>query len=63
MTIQEDELFKATAHGLVIGCTLPILGYNIAVKNTRNVNIYFIFLAFEVYNVVGHLRKAAKEKA
>ena len=36
--IREDEYFKAGAHGLLLGCSLPILAYNI-VEHLRTARI------------------------
>ena len=60
MTIQQDELFKATAHGLLLGSVLPILFYNLKVKNGRNLSIYIPFLAFEMYHIVDHIMNSQR---
>lgn len=62
MTIQQDEIFKAAAHGLLLGCVLPIFGYNAGHRNTLNTVIYAAIIVFEVKHIVGHL-KAYQETA
>lgn len=61
MTIQQDEKFKAAAHALLLGCSLPIVAYNVAAgekRNRRNVVVYTAFLLFELYNIAEHLIQA-----
>lgn len=61
MTVEQDEKFKAAAHGLFLGCAMPIVAYNVARRQTRNkfnVAVYLGFLAFEVFQIVNHLRDA-----
>lgn len=61
MTVEQDEKFKALAHGLLLGCAIPIVGYNVAAGKTvnrRNLVIYGLFIGFEVWNVVKHLQNA-----
>ena len=71
MTIQEDEKFKALAHGLVLGCAIPIIVYQIPLavqkqkRNIFNLAFYGVFVAFELYNIFGHVdecRKPCAEK-
>lgn len=65
MTIEQDERFKAAAHGLLLGCVLPIMGYNIAAGKKRNlVNtvVYGAFIAFEIWHIVGHMRAYQDEE-
>ncbi len=61
-TLREDDLLKAACHGLLFGCTLPVLAYNIARKNPRNSFIYLALLALEVFHITGHMRDAEKNK-
>ena len=62
MTVQQDETFKACAHALVLGCTLPIFAYNVGTgrrRNLMNASIYTLFLAWECWHIAGHLRDAS----
>ena len=74
--IREDEYFKAGAHGLLLGCSLPILTYNIVEhlriartketmrgrrRNLFNALVYFAVLGFELYNITEHLRAGRED--
>lgn len=58
MTIAEDEILKAACHGIVIGCLLPVLAYNLSAKKLRNIVIYSALVGYEVFNVIEHLHDA-----
>ena len=66
MTIQEDEKFKALAHGLVLGCAIPIIAYNVPLalqkkkRNIINLVAYAAFLGFELYSIFGHVEECRK---
>lgn len=57
-TVKDDELLKAACHGLLFGCALPVLAYNMARKNHGNALIYLALLGFEVIHITNHLRAA-----
>ena len=59
-TLKEDDLLKAACHGLLFGCVLPVLAYNIARKNHRNSLIYLALLTLEIFHITGHMRDAEK---
>lgn len=56
MTIRQDELFKAFAHGLLLGSILPILSYNAKYKNWFNTFIYVSVISFEAYHITQHIK-------
>lgn len=60
MTIADDETLKAACHGVVIGCLLPVLAYNISAKKLRNITIYSALVGYEVFNIIEHLLDARK---
>ena len=60
-TVKDDELLKGACHGLLFGCTLPILAYNIVQKKHRNTLIYLLVLGVEIYQIMTHVQEA-KEK-
>ena len=55
MQISADEQFKAAAHGLLLGCTLPVLAYNIRAKRAANVFIYGTIIGIEIIQILTHL--------
>lgn len=57
MTVSDDERFKAAAHGLLLGATLPVWAYNVKAGNRQNIVVYTVFVAFEVWQILGHVRK------
>ncbi|TMI95625.1 MAG: hypothetical protein E6H08_05975 [Bacteroidetes bacterium] len=61
-TLREDDLLKAACHGLLFGCTLPVLAYNASRKNHKNVFIYLALLSLEIFHITGHMRDAEKNK-
>lgn len=63
MTIQEDEVLKAAVHGIVLGAILPVLTYNLKVKNSLNIFIYSALSIFELYNILGHLKDSQSHVA
>lgn len=65
MTISEDEKLKAVAHGILLGCALPVVAYNVAAgrrHNYINVFVYAAFVAFEVYNIYEHVQTAKEQE-
>lgn len=59
-----NEHFKAAAHGLLFGCALPIVAYNVAAgkrRNIWNIVVYSAFLGFELWNIIEHVRTANRE--
>lgn len=61
--IEKDEILKATAHGIVLGCTIPVLAYNVAAgrrHNYLNVAIYALFIGFELWQITQHVQEAKK---
>lgn len=54
MTVGQDEKLKGVAHGLLAGCALPILLYNIKARNWRNVGVYVAFLLWEGHCIHQH---------
>ena len=65
MTIQQDELFKAAAHAMLLGCVIPIFGYNIGAgkrRNLLNAAAYTALIGFEVYHIASHIRCANSNK-
>lgn len=58
--IAQDETFKAGAHGLLLGCVLPVLAYNLMRRNTMNSAIYLGLMLFEVRQILGHLDAAGR---
>lgn len=63
MTVREDELFKVLAHGILLGCALPILVYNLKIKKVSNLAVYSLFVGFELFNIIDHLRDHGKEES
>ena len=61
--VKEDEFLKAACHGLLAGSALPVLAYNLSRRNHGNVLIYLALIAFEVFQVAGHLIDADKAKS
>jgi len=57
MTTQEQELFKAWAHGLMIGCMVPIVAYNVMIRKWRNLFIYGLAVTAEIYFISEHLKE------
>ena len=60
VTIQQDEYFKAAVHGILLGCALPVLAYNLAGRhrqNAVNASVYAALIAFEVFHIVSHLQQ------
>ena len=58
MTVAQDEKLKGACHGLLAGCVLPILAYNLGARNWRNVAIYLGVVSFEAYQLWKHAEKA-----
>lgn len=52
-----DEPLKALMHGLLLGCLLPILAYNVYRRKGMNNLIYGSLLLFEVGQILSHLQK------
>lgn len=50
-----NQPLKAAAHGLLLGCVLPLLAYNVSRQNWRNVFIYSALIGFELHHIVGHV--------
>ncbi len=61
MTIRDDEILKAACHGLLAGCLLPIIAYNLANGKVKNSLIYLSLLGFEIGQIMGHMHDANKE--
>lgn len=57
-TIADDEIFKGGIHGLLLGCVLPVLTYNLMRRNRFNSVAYVALCCFEVWHIAGHLRAA-----
>ena len=57
-TIAEDERFKGGIHGLLLGCVLPVLAFNVVRRNKMNVAIYASLALLEIWRIAGHLRAA-----
>ena len=53
-----DSPFKAAAHGLLLGCLIPIFAWNIYRKRTLGIILYTIFAAFECYHIVNHIQES-----
>lgn len=51
------EPLKAVSHGLLLGCILPILAYNVSSKNWFNVMVYAGIIGWEMNHIVGHVRE------
>lgn len=49
-----QQTLKAAAHGLLLGCILPVLAYNVSRQNWRNTITYCFFIGFEIYHITGH---------
>lgn len=60
MKIHEDEALKGACHGLVAGCLLPVIAYNLARGKKANTLIYLLFLGFEIAQVAGHVKDLHK---
>jgi len=54
--IVDDELLKGVCHGLLLGCLLPIVAYNVMAGKKRNILVYTGLIAFEVGQIIGHIR-------
>ena len=60
MSSPKDELIKGTCHGILIGCILPVLAYNILegkIKNVLMCGAYLGLLLVEGIALVDHYRK------
>ena len=60
-TIADDERFKGGIHGLLLGCTLPVLAFNVIRRRPFNVAVYTALVAFEIWHITKHLQCAARE--
>lgn len=58
MTITEDERFKGGIHGLLLGCVLPVLAFNVMRGHKLNSGIYVAIVFMEIWHIGGHLRAA-----
>mgnify|MGYP001560008894 CR=1 FL=1 len=59
----EDELIKGTCHGILIGCILPVLAYNVLEGKTKNVlmcGAYLGLLLVEGIALVNHFGKVRR---
>lgn len=50
-----NQPLKAAAHGLLLGCVLPLLAYNVSRRNWRNIFIYAALIGFEIHSIAGHV--------
>lgn len=57
MTLHDDEVFKAVAHGLVLGCAVPVIAYNVKERHWFNLFMYAAFIIFELHNIFEHVRR------
>lgn len=55
--LSSDEPFKAAAHGILLGCAIPVIAYNVKERHWGNLFVYAAFLAFEVHNILLHARR------
>lgn len=60
-TIATDEVFKAGCHGIVLGCILPVLTFNVVRKNILNSILYTGWGIWELWHISGHLLKAQED--
>ena len=58
--IAQDERLKGGIHGLLLGCVLPVLAFNIMRRNVTNSVIYAGVVCLELFHIAGHLRDASE---
>lgn len=52
--IAQDERFKGGIHGVLLGCVLPVLAFNLIRRNRLNTGIYTALVGFELWHIIGH---------
>lgn len=59
-TIASDERFKGGIHGLLLGCVLPVLAFNVMRRHKVNSVVYASLVLLELWHIAGHLKCAKK---
>lgn len=55
--IADNEPLKAACHGLLLGCLLPVIAYNISERKWGNVVTYTSLLLFELVLINEHMQE------
>jgi hypothetical protein len=55
MTEKDYEAVKAMSHGLLLGCALPVIAYNIMIRKYRNLAVYSLLIGAEAYFIWEHV--------
>lgn len=58
MTVAEDEMMKSAAHGILLGCTLPVFLFNLKAGNWFNTLVYGAVICFEGVTIKKHVQAA-----
>lgn len=51
---------KGVIHALLLGCLIPVLGYNYLAGNKLNTRIYMGWAALETWQIYQHIRSTEK---